>query len=109
MKLETKKALCVLAIVIGILNFIAYVTIAGYLGGDAVNGHTENGHYFLMSHGKATEVSEAVYNYSRIHTYTVWITHPLALISGWILSLLKRDERAASKSTALRRDYNSLR
>src|SRR5262245_54550942 len=47
MKLETKKALCVVIVVIGIVNFIAYVSIAGYLGGDAVNGHSENGHYFL--------------------------------------------------------------
>ena len=32
--------------VIALINFFSFVTIAGYLGGDAVNGKIENGHFF---------------------------------------------------------------
>ena len=102
MKLETKKTLCGWMIAIGMLNFLAFAIIATCLGGDAINGRSENGHYFFSSHGKETEVSEAVYSYSRIHTYSVWITHPLAIASGWILSTLNSQNRTgkdrASKS-----------
>ena len=85
MRLLTTKALWVSAIVVGILNFLAFGIIATYLGGDAVNGRSENGRYFLSNHGKETEVSQGVFNYSRIHVYSVWITHPLAILSGLIL------------------------
>lgn len=94
MKLQPAKALCAFIIAVGILNFVAYGVAATCLGGDAINGRAENGHYFLSSHGKQTEVSEVVFNYSRIHTYAVWITHPLAILSGWILSSLDRKTRA---------------
>jgi len=93
MKLETKKGLCGLVIAIGILNFLAFGITATGLGGDAVNGRSENGHYYLSSHGKKTEVSEAVFNYSRIHVYSVWITHPLAMVAGLILSRLNGQDR----------------
>ena len=95
MKLETKKALCGLLIVIGILNFLAFGIAAASLGGDAINGRSGNGHYYFSSHGKLTEVSEAVYNYSRIHVYSVWITHPLAMVAGLILSSLNGQNRTA--------------
>ena len=64
MKLQPPKALCVFIIAVGILNFVAYGVAATCLGGDAINGRAENGHYFFSSHGKQTEVSEAVFNYS---------------------------------------------
>ena len=94
MTLQIKRALCGFVIAIGILNFLAYVTIATRLGGDAINGMSRNGHYFFSSHGKQTEVSEAVFNYSRIHTYSVWITHPLAMVCGYLLSKLTREDRS---------------
>ena len=93
MRLETKKALCGLVIATGMLNFLAFAIVATCLGGDAVNGRSENGHYYFASHGTTTEVSEAVYNYSRIHVYSVWITHPLAMAAGWFLSSLDSKNR----------------
>jgi hypothetical protein len=87
------KTLCVSAVVVGLLNFLAFGIIATCLGGDAVNGRTENGRYFLSSHGKDIEVSRAVFNYSRIHVYSVWITHPLALLSGIILGSMDRGKK----------------
>lgn len=90
MTLQTKKTLCGFVIALGILNFLTFAIIATRLGGDAVNGRIENGHYFLLSHGKKIEVSENVFNYSLIHTFSVWITHPLAIVAGFILSSLDR-------------------
>jgi len=87
------KTLCGLAIALGILNFVAFGIVATCLGGDAVNGRHENGHYFLSSHGKRTEVSAAVFNYSRVHVYSVFITHPLAILSGIILGSMERKNR----------------
>ena len=100
MKLETKKTLCGLVIAIGILNFLAFAITATSLGGDAINGRSENGHYYLSSHGKSTEVSEAVYNYSRMHDYSVWITHPLAMVAGLILSSLNGQNRTGKGRTS---------
>ena len=51
------------------INFLVFIIIDVLLGGDAANGHSENGHYFLASHGKLTEVSAFTFTYSRIHAY----------------------------------------
>jgi hypothetical protein len=51
-----------------ILNFFAFVAVATYLGGDAVNGKREAGHCYLFGtrsiNGKKvyTEVSESVFD-----------------------------------------------
>lgn len=77
----------------GILNFLAFAIIASRLGGDALNGKSVDGRYFLSNHGKTIEVSEAVFNYSRIHASSIMITHPLAILCGFILSATDREQR----------------
>jgi hypothetical protein len=67
-----------------IINFVAFVAIAEYLGGDALNGNARNGHYFLSYHGHLTEVSRAVFRYSEWHAVSVFMTHALAIFVGWI-------------------------
>lgn len=58
--------------VLWVLNFVGYVTAAIVLGGDAINGYAESGRYYLAMHGRLTEVSRSVYDYSRWHTYVLW-------------------------------------
>lgn len=58
-----------------IVNFAAFIIINIYIGGDAINGHVTDGHYFLGSHGRYTEVNRAVWTYSYYHTISMWITH----------------------------------
>ena|ERR1019366_4948982 len=53
--------------VFAFVNFFTFWIAAGLLGGDAINGKIENGHYFLRSHAHLKEVSSAVFFYSRIH------------------------------------------
>ena len=52
---------------IWIANFFAFVAIACYLGGDAINGYVKDGHYFLVWKGHATEVARSTYLYSKWH------------------------------------------
>ena len=71
------------------LNIAAFIIVATFLGGDAINGHVQDGHYLLRAHGKDTEVSRAVFNYSRIHAYTFFGSVALLLLAGFAVLLLK--------------------
>lgn len=55
------------------LNFVAFLIAAVYLGGDAINGYSQAGHYFLGAHSKGpfTEVSHSVFTYSLWHASSV--------------------------------------
>jgi hypothetical protein len=90
---RTKSLICLAVLGVALINFLVYFVVAIHLGGDAVNGGMRNGHYYLMSHGRYTEVSEPVFNYSRWHTYALWITHPLGLAAAWIYSRMRRARR----------------
>ena len=80
-KLATR--LCCTVFFVGIANFAAFAIVASILGGDAVNGKVQDGHFYLGSHGRYTEVSQATYDYSRAHTHSVWVTHPLAIFAAF--------------------------
>jgi hypothetical protein len=68
---------------VALVNFVSFVCIAQWIGGDALNGYTAGGHYFLSNHGKLTEVSGTVFEYSRWHALSMFVTHPAALLVGW--------------------------
>ena len=71
--------LAFLAIVLGFINFFWFLAESAALGGDGLAGYARDGHHYVASHGTYTEVSEAVWTWSRIHAVSVFITHPLAL------------------------------
>lgn len=76
----------VLAVAI-VLNFIVFVVVSLFIGGDAWNGHARDGQYFLASHGELTQVSKVIFLYSKYHVLSVMITWPLLMILGlwnWI-------------------------
>jgi hypothetical protein len=79
------KRFCSVVFIIAAINFVAFLIGAAALGGDAVNGKSEGGRYFVASHGKLTEVSRAAFTYSRLHFYAVWITHSSAIICALLL------------------------
>jgi hypothetical protein len=76
--------------VVAVLNFLAFFSVALYLGGDALSGKVDNGHFYLASHGRYTEVSARVFAYSKWHTYSVWLTHSAALVAACWLWLRDR-------------------
>jgi hypothetical protein len=67
----------------GIANLAVFMGVADQLGGDALNGRVEAGHYYLGSHGRLTEVSRDVFTYSWWHAVSLMVTQPLALLTGW--------------------------
>jgi len=73
----------------GLLNFFVFAAIAAYLGGDAVNGKIENGHYYLygvrteFGHKVYTEVTKRVFDYSRWHAYVMFSTWPLVMVAAF--------------------------
>jgi hypothetical protein len=72
------KKWALIVFVFAVVNFVAFLIGSAKLGGDAVNGKMEDGRYYVADHGKLTEVTHAAFTYSRIHCYTLFITHPLA-------------------------------
>jgi hypothetical protein len=85
MRTDTLRIMCKWVVGLALLNFSAFWIAAVYLGGDAVNGKTDNGHFFLMSHGRYTEVSADLFTYSKWHAYSLWLTHPLAFVAAYWL------------------------
>ena len=76
---------------LGVLNFAIFVAVSMYLGGDAVNGKVEGGHYYLFGERKVyTEVSERVFNYSKWHVYSVLATWPLVMASAYALNRIRK-------------------
>jgi hypothetical protein len=70
----------VAAIAIGFVNFFWFIAESTALGGDAVNGYQLDGRYYVGSHGSYTEVARSIWEWSRLHAISVWLTHPLALL-----------------------------
>ncbi len=70
--MEFRTKVCIWTILAGLLNFLAYVMLYWFFGGEAVNGHVEQtGHhlrYFLQS---GQEVSRAAFIYSGIHSISI--------------------------------------
>jgi hypothetical protein len=73
--------LALIAVVAGFANYFWFYTESVNVG-DALNGYQRAGHFFLASHGTYTEVSQAAWEWSRIHAISVFVTHPLALAGG---------------------------
>ena len=66
------------AVRIAMANFGAYVVVTLWLGGNAMNGKVEAGHYFLSNHDNFTEVGRGVFIYSYSHTVVTFIAMLLA-------------------------------
>ena len=92
MSTKMRRYICIGIFIAAFVNFTAFWLAAVYLGGDAVNGRIADGHYYLMAHGRYTEVSAAVFNYSKWHAYSTWITHPLAFLAALVYWRLNQRE-----------------
>jgi len=69
------------------VNFVVYFVVAGHLGGDAINGHVRDGHYFLCAHGFCVEVTKAVFTYSWWHSIIVMVTCISSIILPIVLGI----------------------
>lgn len=82
--------------VIALINAVTFMSIATWLGGDAINGGASGGHYYLKGHGPRFEVSHGTWIYSRIHAISTMISAPFFLGVGFIRNRLKKEERSST-------------
>jgi hypothetical protein len=82
---------------IWLLNFISFLVGAATIGGDAVNGKAEAGRFYVSDHGKLTEVSRAVFTYSRFHCYATWMTHAMAVICALLFGPIQGSDKSSDK------------
>lgn len=73
--------LAIAVIVLGFLNFVAFLLVSAALGGDALNGHVTDGHYYVANHGVYTEVSQAAWTASRAHALFTMGSWPLVMLA----------------------------
>lgn len=69
---------------VAIINFTLFFIVAIVIGGDAISGHEADGLYYVSNHGILSEVSYPTFLLSKFQVYSVWITHPLAMLLGII-------------------------
>ena len=70
----------------GVVNFLAAFTVIMSIGGDGLNDYAADGRYFLGLNGEYTETSRAIFEYSKWHFISVFVTHPLAIAAGVMLT-----------------------
>jgi len=80
---------------LAIINFTLLWITGLSLGGSAVNGKVEHGHYYLGNHGDLTEVTEPTWNYCYYHEISVLVTHPLGLGSMALADRLEKREASS--------------
>lgn len=76
---------------VALVNFAAFVIVALLIGGDAFSGREEAGRYFVARGGQYTEVTEAVFYYSRVH----FIVAPLTLFVALVCALFRLAQKHA--------------
>ena len=95
-----RRKIAAALVILPFVNFFLYALIAEILGGDAVNGKVDGGRYYLGLHGQYTEVSRAVFTYSKYHTYAIWATSILFLTTAAILEIKRRREASKKDGVA---------
>jgi len=87
-----------IAIIVGMLNFGAFVIGTFVVGGDAVNvGQScPPGNYLWDKRltNPCYEVSRGVYIYSKAHVYSIFLSWPLVMAGTLYLSYVKAAEKA---------------
>ena len=79
-------------IVLGVANFVAAGCVSEIIGGDAINGKVDRGHYFLGNKGEYTEVSPAVYYCSLVHMTSMFLSVFVVAGGGIAYSLSYKHE-----------------
>ncbi|MCD4700138.1 MAG: hypothetical protein K8R91_06165 [Phycisphaerae bacterium] len=105
---DRRTRICLLIIVIGLVNFLAYAVVYMSIGGDAMNGcvraevvsGSKIPHYYLVKHGVPDEVSRATWIYSAVHSISIWITVGAVLLG--MLTLAKDRIISSMRSSVVR-------
>lgn len=87
----SERTFCKLAIGVGVGNYLGFALASLLAGGDVLNGHVLNGHYFVAAAGSFLEVGPALFEFCRIQAYGLVVTIPLLLIGAYRLTPTRRD------------------
>ena len=106
--MDRRTRICILIIVLGLTNFLAYAVVYMSVDGDAMNGCVRADvvdgqkvlHYYLVKHGQPVEVSRATWIYSAVHSISIWITVGAVLLS--MLTLAKDRIISSMRSSIVR-------
>lgn len=83
-------SLCVLWCMV---DFAVFVLVSLFIGGDAINGHILDDHYFVCMHGHCHEVTKTLFEYSRWHAISLFISFPIAFLLSWLANQPKSQTR----------------
>ena len=86
---KVRLAFLVLSI-FAVANFIIYAVVGELIGGYSLNGREIDGRYFLGSHGRLTEASQAVYLYSFWHAISIFVSWPPIVVYGLLRPASKK-------------------
>jgi len=82
------------AVTVSVLNFALFLSGTFYLGGNAVKGKIEAGRYYVRGYHHGTtgyaEVSQAAFNYSKWHGYSVIVTWPFMILAAFMFERIRR-------------------
>jgi len=67
-------------VLVGVLNFMAFMAFSMSIGGSAANGEIRGGRYFVNEHGKEHEVTAQTYELNQIHGGSLWISHSITFL-----------------------------
>ena len=67
---------------LALVNFVIFVVLFFALGGNALNGTVRDGHYYFSTRDLTSEVSGPIFTYSILHTLSLFVTHPIAVVMG---------------------------
>ncbi|MCK4625341.1 MAG: hypothetical protein KAV00_08530 [Phycisphaerae bacterium] len=106
--MDRRTRICLLIIVLGLTNFLAYAVVYISIDGDAMNGYVRYDvvdgrkvpRYYLVKHGIPDEVSRATWIYSAVHSISIWITVGAVLLS--MLTLAKDRIISSMRSSIVR-------
>jgi hypothetical protein len=104
MEKRTLHKACRIIFYVAILNFLLFFLTSLFIGGDALNGKIEEGHYYVGNHGNYTEVSHIVFTCSKLHGLSVCLTYPLAMLAGLVYWVAGGWEQRLKTVTALVRE-----
>ena len=84
-------ALSALAVFLaGSANFLGFFAISFAIGGDAYGTEPEGGQFYVVSHGRRTEVSEEVWTFSYYHALCTWVGFLLATLALTVILSSRR-------------------
>ncbi len=85
-----RPVLAVVAVVIlamTVYGLVTFVAETQQLGGDALNGHVQDGRYYVADHGRYTEVTADQWELSRSHEIRMLVMQPIAVVAMGFLIL----------------------